>query len=547
MFCRGDVMKVAIYSRKSVFTGKGESIENQIEMCKDYYCKMYGTEDEFVIYEDEGFSGGNINRPRFQELLKDIVSNKFKALICYRLDRISRNVADFSKTLELLNDHNVSFISIREQFDTSTPIGRAMVYISSVFAQLERETIAERIRDNMLELSKTGRWLGGQTPLGFNSEKFVYIDEDFKERSLSKLTPVDEEMKIVNFIFSKYLSKGSIHMVLKELLATSTKGKNGGEFASMSIDDILRNPVYVQSDETIKEFFVNKGITFCGEPKGNGIMLYNKRSSKNKYRDITEWIASVAKHQGVISSSDWIKVQQNLDKNSKKANPRQGTSKRALLTGVLKCAKCGAPMRVSYGRVKPDGTKNHYYMCNMKAHSCGSRCNNPNANGTLMDNDVIVALLHYNEETLLKKFQEQAASYKDISIENSFENIDNNINNLKINADNIISQLSKTSNSTTQNLLLGKIDAISNEIDELKLKRTAAHTKKEESSMNLDNIKIVMDSFSDFIKLCKSIKNLESIEDENIRIALRNLIDRIVNKITYDGETNEVSIDIWGI
>lgn len=540
-------LKVAIYSRKSVFTGKGESIENQIEMCKDYYCKMYGTEDEFVIYEDEGFSGGNINRPKFQELLKDIVSNKFNSLICYRLDRISRNVADFSKTLELLQDHNVSFISIREQFDTSTPIGRAMVYVSSVFAQLERETIAERIRDNMLELSKTGRWLGGQTPLGFASERIIYIDEEFKERSLSKLIPIDSELKIVNFIFSKYLSKGSIHMVLKELLSTSTKGKNGGEFASMSVDDILRNPVYVQSDEIIKEFYVTKGITFCGQPNGNGIMLYNKRSSKNKYRDISEWIGSVGKHEGIISSSDWIKVQENLDKNSKKTNPRQGTSKKALLTGVLKCAKCGSPMRVSYGRVKPDGTKNHYYICNMKAHSCGSRCNNPNANGTIMDNDVIVALMTYNEETLLKKFKEQAASYKDISIENSLENIENTISNLKISADNLISQLSKTSNSTTQNLLLGKIDVISNEIDALKLHPTDTYNNKKESSINLENIKIVVDSFSNFIKLCKSIKSLESIEDENIRIALRNLIDRIVNKITYDGETNEVSIDIWGI
>lgn len=540
-------MKVAIYSRKSVFTGKGDSIENQIEMCKDYYYKMYGIEDEFVIFEDEGFSGGNVNRPRFQELIKDITSNKFKSLICYRLDRISRNVADFSKTLELLQDHNVSFISIREQFDTSTPIGRAMVYISSVFAQLERETIAERIRDNMLELSKTGRWLGGQTPLGFNSEKIVYIDEEFKERSLSKLIPAKEELKIVNFIFSKYLYKGSIHMVLKELLSTRTKGKNGGEFASMSIDDILRNPVYAKSDDNIREFFVNKGITFCGEPNGNGIMLYNKRSSKNKYHDITHWIASVGKHKGIISSSDWIKVQETLEKNSKKANPRQGTSKMALLTGVLKCAKCGAPMRVSYGRVKPDETKNHYYICNMKANSCGLRCNNPNANGTLMDHDVIVALMHYNEETLLKKFKEYAASYKDISIESNFENIDNNINTLKISADNLISLLSKTSNSTTQNLLLDKINIISNEINELELTRTHIHNNKEESSLNLDNIKIVMDSFSDFIKLCKSIKNLESINDENIRIALRNLIERIVTKITYNGETKEVSIDIWGI
>ena len=174
-------MKAAIYSRKSIFTGKGESIENQIELCREYMSKNYSDQKiEFLTYEDEGFSGGNINRPNFKKLLVDAKFKKFDALVCYRLDRISRNVADFSNTLELLQKNNISFISIREQFDTSTPMGKAMVYISSVFAQLERDTIAERVRDNMLQLSKTGRWLGGQEPYGFISKKVTYLDIELK-------------------------------------------------------------------------------------------------------------------------------------------------------------------------------------------------------------------------------------------------------------------------------------------------------------------------------------------------------------------------------
>ncbi len=92
-------------------------------------------------------------------------------LVCYRLDRISRNVSDFSALIEELNDRNISFVCIKEEFDTSKPMGKAMMYIASVFAQLERETIAERVRDNMLMLARTGRWLGGTTPLGYTSEK----------------------------------------------------------------------------------------------------------------------------------------------------------------------------------------------------------------------------------------------------------------------------------------------------------------------------------------------------------------------------------------
>ena len=157
-------MKVAIYSRKSKFTGKGDSVENQIEMCKEYI-RTHFEDAEVVIYEDEGFSGGTIDRPEFKHMLLDAKKKKFNVLMCYRLDRVSRNVADFSTLLDDLSLYDIAFVSIREQFDTSTPMGRAMLYIASVFAQLERETIAERIRDNMLQLAKTGRWLGGITPI----------------------------------------------------------------------------------------------------------------------------------------------------------------------------------------------------------------------------------------------------------------------------------------------------------------------------------------------------------------------------------------------
>ena len=143
---------IAVYSRKSKFTGKGESIDNQIEMCKAYLKMHFSDKYDYMnitVFEDEGFSGGNTNRPQFQEMLKMIKERKFDTLICYRLDRISRNTGDFVKLIEELKQYGVSFISIKENFDTNTPLGTAMMMVSSIFAQLERDTIAERIRDNM--------------------------------------------------------------------------------------------------------------------------------------------------------------------------------------------------------------------------------------------------------------------------------------------------------------------------------------------------------------------------------------------------------------
>lgn len=116
-------MKIAIYSRKSKYTSKGDSIGNQIQMCKDYIENLYKNKEIYYsIYEDEGFSGKNTNRPEFQKLLNDIKREKFDILICYRLDRISRNVADFSATLDELQSYGVDFVSIREHFDTTSPM-----------------------------------------------------------------------------------------------------------------------------------------------------------------------------------------------------------------------------------------------------------------------------------------------------------------------------------------------------------------------------------------------------------------------------------------
>ena len=172
--------KIAIYSRKSKFTGKGESIGNQIELCREYIRANHGQvdADAAAVYEDEGFSGGNLERPAFKRMLRAARERKFKAVVVYRLDRISRNISDFSGLIEELSRLDIAFVSIKEQFDTGTPMGRAMMYIASVFSQLERETIAERIRDNMHELAKTGRWLGGTTPTGYCSKSVLTVTVD---------------------------------------------------------------------------------------------------------------------------------------------------------------------------------------------------------------------------------------------------------------------------------------------------------------------------------------------------------------------------------
>ena len=266
---------IALYSRKSRFTGKGESIGNQIELGKEYVRVHFGDAvvDKIVVYEDEGFSGGNLNRPAFKKMMDAARKGKFRAIIVYRLDRISRNVSDFSGLIEELSRLNIAFISIKEQFDTSTPMGRAMMYIASVFSQLERETIAERIRDNMHELAKTGRWLGGTTPTGFTSEAVKSITVDGKTKKACKLKLIPEEAEIVRTIFRLYLETDSLTITEATLMKQGMKTKNGKYFTRFSIKGILQNPVYMIADQDAYDFFIKNDTMFAVHFKSRFRML----------------------------------------------------------------------------------------------------------------------------------------------------------------------------------------------------------------------------------------------------------------------------------
>ena len=390
--------QIAIYSRKSKFTGKGESIGNQVELCKEYVRNMFGEEyvDRCVVFEDEGFSGGNLQRPDFKRMMEEVRKHKFKAIVVYRLDRISRNISDFTGLIDELTKLDVSFVSIKEQFDTSTPMGRAMMFIISVFSQLERETIAERIRDNMHELAKTGRWLGGNAPTGFKSEPVSKVTVDGKTRKSFKLVPIPEEAEIPKMIFDLYTETDSLTAVEAEMLRRRIKTKQGKDFTRFAIKAILQNPVYMVADEDAYDYFMEREADVCFPKEAFdgtcGIMAYN-RTDQEKGKTtvllpVSEWIIAIGKHPGLVPSKQWIKVQESLDRNKSKAY-RKPRNNEALLTGLLFCS-CGDRMYPKLSQRKTaDGEPIYTYVCKMKERSKRERCNRRNANGNILDAAII--------------------------------------------------------------------------------------------------------------------------------------------------------------
>ncbi len=418
----GNEKYIAIYSRKSKFTGKGESIGNQIELCKEYIQTHYTEipQDHILVYEDEGFSGGNLNRPDLKKMMEAARQRRFKAIIVYRLDRISRNISDFSSLIEELSRLDIAFISIREQFDTGTPMGRAMMYIASVFSQLERETIAERIRDNMHELAKTGRWLGGTTPTGYASESVQKVTIDGKAKKACKLKLIPEEAEIVRLIYSLYIEHDSLTSVEAELIKRGLKTKNNKLFTRFSIKSILQNPVYMIADVNAYDFFIKENADLNSakdEFDGvHGMMVYNRtRQEKGKavtYLPPDEWIAAVGLHPGIIPGKTWISVQDSLNRNKCKAY-RKPRNNEALLTGLLYCA-CGSRMYPKISKRKTaDGKPIYTYVCKLKERSKRMLCNSKNANGNTLDMAVIeqIKLLEDDKGSFIDQLEQSRKFY----------------------------------------------------------------------------------------------------------------------------------------
>ncbi len=401
-------IRIAIYSRKSKYSDKGNSCQNQIDLAMKYVESHYPANEydvEIVIYEDEGFSGGNIDRPEFQKMLKEEYENPFNVLICYRLDRISRNIADFSNLMSEITKLHTDFVSIKEQFDTRTPMGRAMMFIASVFAQLEREVIAERIRDNMIELARTGRWLGGETPTGFDSERYELVSVykqnndntlEKKRKKACKLIENKEERKTIEIIFKKYWDIKSLKGLETYLIQHNIVSRHGVYFSCSRLRTILTSLTYATYDLDIIDYLESKGITiFVDDERKNiygkyGLITYNKQDGNRNNNDVSEWIISVGLHPGYIKGIDWIRTQELIKKNSEKRY-RAKSKNEALFSGILKCSECGSYMRPkATGNHPKDSTqRRYYYTCELKERSRGAKCKGSNITGLTMDAVVI--------------------------------------------------------------------------------------------------------------------------------------------------------------
>ncbi|AEY65058.1 recombinase family protein [Clostridium sp. BNL1100] len=336
---------IAIYTRQSVDKKDSISIESQIG-----FCMKEISSENYKIYTDKGYSGSNINRPAFEEMIRDIKIGIIEKVVVYKLDRISRSLLDFAHIIECFNKYKVEFISQTEKFDTSTSMGRAMLSIVMVFAQLERETIQQRVKDNYYQRGKTGLYLGGVAPFGYNKV------QTFLNGKKTYMFEMDEEKsEIVKQIYSMYAEEPkSLGVIARHLNTKKLKTNKEHNWTAATVARLIRNPVFVKANADVYLYLKKKGAVinndisdFIGE---NGCYVYGERQSitTSKFTDLTNNFVTIAPHKGIITPELWLECQYIADENKHLKN--SGRGKNSWLSGLIKCGYCGYAVTVVKSR-----------------------------------------------------------------------------------------------------------------------------------------------------------------------------------------------------
>ncbi len=294
------VIRCAIYTRKSSEEGLDQSfnsLEAQREACEAYIASQKHERWRGITthYDDGGYSGGSMDRPALRQLLADIDSGKVDTVVVYKVDRLTRSLADFAKIIERFDAGQVSFVSVTQQFNTTTSMGRLTLNVLLSFAQFEREVTGERIRDKIAASKRKGMWMGGRVPVGY----------DLRDRKLY-VNPV--EAMEVKKLFGLYLELGCVAKLKARLDRDGVKSKarlspagiksGGMSYSRGSLYCLLQNPIYLGKIQ-------HRDATYAGD------------------------------HDAIIAQELWDKVQERLKANNKVRHSGSNSKSPSLLVGLL--------------------------------------------------------------------------------------------------------------------------------------------------------------------------------------------------------------------
>ncbi len=508
-------MSIALYARKSIERENSISCETQLEYCRAMI-KPHEREKNILTFVDNGFSGGNINRDGFQKMLLKIEQGKITKVIVYRLDRISRSLADFVGILNTFKKYGVEFISTQEAFDTGSPYGELIVKILAVFAEFERQSIIQRVTQAYEHRSEMGFYMGGRRPYGFDLEPTVINNINTK-----KLSPIGKEIEQIKYIYDTYAAENvTLGRLLKNLKDNGIEPLSGGGWTTAKISTILKNPIYVMADNSVYEYFQKYDTQIISPPESfdgiHGIQIYGKTKHDSDRPDWSDIKAVVMSHEGVIPSYIWLKCQYKLSKNKQIGN--SVSNKTSWLGGKVICGRCGRTMTTIKGKTG-SGDIRRYFTCTGKTHF-------KDCKGTR-----VTIYAESLEEMVYNEISNKLKALKNVKKPEQ-KNVNPEINNLKNMLKSIELAENKIANAFTK-------DGVSSELIEILSKRAKKlKSDKAEILLKIEDMKSKETNAKATVNLSKKWKTA-SFEEK--RAVCSVLINRIV--IEYDGSTEIV----WNI
>ncbi len=492
-------VRVAIYVRVSVDERVGEefgSLQAQREAV-EAYVKSQRSEGWVALpeaYSDEGFTGANTDRPAFTRLLADIDAGKIDAVAVYKIDRLSRSLLDFTRLMELFRQHGVTFVSVTQQFSTTTAVGRMTLNLLATFAEFEREQISERTRDKMHAARRRGLFIGGWPVLGY----------DIVER---KLVVNADEAERVRQIYRLYLDLGSLLGTVRELNErgwsnkrwTTKAGKSGGgkPFDKTSLRALLRCALYIGK------------VAFEGQ-------MYD------------------GQHDAILDRETWDAAQLHLTHNHKTAGRDVRNKWGALLKGLARCGVCGAAMTHGY---TARGTKRYtYYLCETAAKRGAAACPGSRIKTQILEDFVVDQIRTMGRdpalvaETIAAAKREQEARKPQIAAD--LRTTEADVKRLTIERTNLVDAVARGTPALGERLVA--VD------DQLRNLNARAYELRREL--------IAIDSrVIDESDLRAALESFELVWSELFPREKARILGLLIERVTYDSRAQEGEITFSGI
>ena len=484
--------KCALYVRVSTSNQaeEGESLDEQEQKLKQY-CSWKGWTN-FTVFREEGFSGKDLKRPTYLRMMSDIQRGKINTVIVKKIDRLSRSILDFEYVYKTYVDMGVDLISLQENIDASTAIGRSVIRIVLIFAQLEREQTSERTLDIMAYRAKQGLFNGGYPRLGY--------DIDYENKCL---VPNPAEIPIAKMIFETYLKLGSLSETASELnakgyrlkswITREGKKRRGEKFQKSNMSRILKDPIYVGKI----------------------------RHKNNIYR---------GKHKAIISEDLFAAVQMKLEENNvTKTSYRQGDNI-FFLKGLVFCGACHSAMTSSFAFSR--GRKYYYYRCTVDNDRSKKACRIGSVSARYIENIVIDELKFLpRNPRIINGVVESASKEQQVKVKDLIAKkraLQDNLTKIDTQAKNLLGVLSEEGKRTPRSgYILKELDELDvqsrqlkNEINSIEFEANDIENKIVSADLIRENLKVFKDVYDhlaadekyDFLHLL--VKKIVYFEDD---------------------------------